>query len=108
MNVDTNRKNNLNWNILHPWILTGSSALYGDLLRAEECSGVTIYSPVYAATEGLMGINLDPSTPIAEYVLVPNVMFFEFIPVEHSEEEKPETQLMSQVGLVFNYILLKI
>ena len=69
--------------------LKGSSELYADKLKAKYLGDVPIYSPFYAATEGLLGINLWPKEDRALYMLVPRAMFYEFIPVEESSEEQP-------------------
>lgn len=69
--------------------LKGSSELYADKLKAKYLGDVPIYSPFYAATEGLLGINLWPKEDRAVYMLVPRAMFYEFIPVEESSEEQP-------------------
>lgn len=76
---------------------SGSNSLYGDLLKGHCCQGLPFYSPVYAATEGLIGVNLWPGSPERHYLLCPRSMFFEFIPVGSLEEQQPQTLLMHQV-----------
>jgi hypothetical protein len=49
-----------------------------------------IYSPLYAASEGLLGVNIWPQDKPSKYMLVPGYMFFEFIPVENCEEHQPK------------------
>lgn len=66
---------------------TGSVALYASRLEyyietGEGVDPVVCYSPLYGASEGLMGVNLDPNGK--SYVLVPSALFFEFIPLAQS------------------------
>eukprot|EP00927_Polykrikos_kofoidii_P024039 TRINITY_DN21940_c0_g1_i1.p1 TRINITY_DN21940_c0_g1~~TRINITY_DN21940_c0_g1_i1.p1 ORF type:complete len:771 (-),score=148.61 TRINITY_DN21940_c0_g1_i1:237-2522(-) len=53
--------------------------------------GVEVYSPFYAATEGLLGINLFPQRPfgVSTYVLDPGSMVFELLPVEWRDVDQP-------------------
>lgn len=44
-----------------------------------------IYSPCYAATEGLIGIN--PYIDKIRYVIIPDTCFYEFIPVEENDKK---------------------
>ncbi|XP_021375925.1 GH3 domain-containing protein-like isoform X2 [Mizuhopecten yessoensis] len=76
---------------------TGTFALQGDMLRETFCKGVPLYSPLYAASEGLLGINIWPHERPSQYLLSPRSMFFEFIPVEKSDENQPETYFIDQV-----------
>ncbi|XP_077984109.1 GH3 domain-containing protein-like [Glandiceps talaboti] len=76
---------------------TGSSELYGQVLKSHYAKGIPIYSPLYAATEGLLGINLWPKDTDRYYLLVPESMVFEFIPIGQSDETQPETLFMDQV-----------
>lgn len=84
--------------------LKGSSELYADKLKAKYLGDVPIYSPFYAATEGLLGINLWPKEDRALYMLVPRAMFYEFIPVEESSKEQP-TVCMKQCTSKLNPFL---
>nr|KAG5689965.1 hypothetical protein BaRGS_033646 [Batillaria attramentaria] len=76
---------------------SGTFAPYSDKLRTTFLKGVPLYSPVYAATEGLVGINLWPDQLPSRYLLHPSVHFFEFIPEELCADEQPRTLLMHQV-----------
>eukprot|EP00062_Callorhinchus_milii_P023115 gi/632981615/ref/XP_007907690.1/ PREDICTED: GH3 domain-containing protein [Callorhinchus milii] len=76
---------------------SGSSELYGNLLKQSYCQGLPVYSPVYAATEGLIGVNLWPEKEERRYLLCPRSMFCEFIPVDLCDEERPQTLFMDQV-----------
>jgi hypothetical protein len=62
---------------------------------ASSNNSVPLYSPIYAATEGLLGLNLQPSG--STYYLVPTAQFFEFIPVEDAGLAQPQTLLWQDV-----------
>ncbi|XP_060950709.1 GH3 domain-containing protein [Limanda limanda] len=76
---------------------SGSNQIYGEMLRESYCQGVPFYSPFYAATEGLIGVNLWPQEPNRRYLLCPRSMFCEFLPESSLEEEAPQTLLMEEV-----------
>jgi len=76
---------------------SGTFELYGERLRELHCKDVPIYSPLYAASEGLLGINIWPTERPSRYLLALKSMFFEFIPVDKCEEENPETLFIDQV-----------
>ncbi|XP_056285629.1 GH3 domain-containing protein [Pseudoliparis swirei] len=85
---------------------SGSNQIYGEMLRENYCRGVSFYSPFYAATEGLIGVNLWPREPTRRYVLCPRSMFCEFLPENSLEEETPHTLLMEEVKEGENYELV--
>lgn len=58
---------------------------------------VPIYSPAYAATEGMIGIN--PYAKNISYVLTPDTVFFEFIPLEHCNEKSPKTYNINEIKI---------
>ncbi|CAN9509134.1 unnamed protein product [Ophioblennius macclurei] len=76
---------------------SGSNQIYGEMLRENYCKGVPFYSPFYAATEGLIGVNLWPLEQSRRYLLCPRSMFCEFLPESSLEEETPRTLLMEEV-----------
>lgn len=76
---------------------SGSNQIYGEMLRDNYCKGVPFYSPFYAATEGLIGVNLWPQELNRRYLLCPRSMFCEFLPESSLEEEAPHTLLMEEV-----------
>ncbi|XP_060065262.1 GH3 domain-containing protein-like [Ylistrum balloti] len=86
---------------------TGAFALQGDMLRETFCKGVPLYSPLYAASEGLLGVNIWPLERPSHYLLAPQSMFCEFIPVENSDEDQPQTYFMDQVerGRVYELVI---
>lgn len=76
---------------------SGSNQIYGEMLRENYCKGLSFYSPFYAATEGLIGVNLWPQELNRRYLLCPRSMFCEFLPESGLEDEKPQTLLMEEV-----------
>lgn len=78
---------------------SGTFELYGSRLREIYCKGTPIYSPLYAASEGLLGINIWPKERPSRYLLAPRSMFFEFIPVQNCDEEQPKTLFLDEVSL---------
>jgi len=71
------------WPNLHTILAseTGAFQIYGEKLRQQYIGNdVAIYSPLYAATEGLIGVNPDMNKQT--YVLHPKAMFYEFLPIE--------------------------
>lgn len=78
---------------------SGTFEMYGHRLRDLHFKDVPLYSPLYAASEGLLGINIWPLERPSRYLLAPYSMFFEFIPVETAEEENPATLFMDQVNM---------
>uniref|UniRef100_A0A3Q2WHH5 GH3 domain containing n=1 Tax=Haplochromis burtoni TaxID=8153 RepID=A0A3Q2WHH5_HAPBU len=85
---------------------SGSNQIYGEMLRESYCKGVPFYSPFYAATEGLIGVNLWPQESERRYLLCPRSMFCEFLPESSLDEEAPHTLLMEEVKEGENYELL--
>lgn len=55
---------------------------------------VPIYSPIYGATEGLIGINVheDRTNKSVAYTLVPKAMVYEFLPLNRNPEEINDTE----------------
>ncbi|XP_076007552.1 GH3 domain-containing protein [Genypterus blacodes] len=85
---------------------SGSNQIYGEMLRGSYCQDVPFYSPFYAATEGLIGVNLWPLESSRRYLLCPRSMFCEFLPEGSLDEEQPPTLLMDQVTEGRNYELV--
>jgi len=70
---------------------TGAFAPYAERMRAGPAAGVPILSTVLAASEGLLGVALDPMPDgDATYCLVPRAMFFEFVPVDSPRQQGDE------------------
>ncbi|XP_034049917.1 GH3 domain-containing protein [Thalassophryne amazonica] len=85
---------------------SGSNQIYGEMLRESYCQGIPFYSPFYAATEGLIGVNLWPQDPSRHYLLCPRSMFCEFVPESSMEEDQPATLLMEEVQKGHSYELV--
>lgn len=82
---------------------SGSFTLYGSKLRETYCQGIPLYSPLYGASEGLLGINIWPEELPSRYLLHPRAQFFELIPVSHADEDQPQTLLLHQVYFPFRF-----
>lgn len=74
--------------------------------------GVEVYSPFYAATEGLLGVNVMPRRPysVSTYVLEPGSMFFELLPLDWRFEADPPRDApipawRAQVGEAYEIIV---
>ncbi|TRY64752.1 hypothetical protein DNTS_017802 [Danionella cerebrum] len=85
---------------------SGSNQIYGEMLRQHYCKDVLFYSPFYASTEGLIGVNLWPLEERRQYLLCPHSMFCEFIPEEDIVSGDPRTLLMEELQEGHNYELL--
>ncbi|XP_071967809.1 GH3 domain-containing protein isoform X1 [Engystomops pustulosus] len=77
---------------------SGGSDLDRQTLQDRLCHGIPLYSPTYCAAEGLYGVNLWPKDDVSQYVLCPRSVFFEFIPVDTSEQEQPATLCLQDVS----------
>lgn len=60
-----------------------------------------IYSPAYAATEAMMGIN--PYASKIRYVIIPDTVFYEFIPVEESDKNNLQTYCIDELKIGEKY-----
>ncbi|XP_073539663.1 GH3 domain-containing protein [Phyllobates terribilis] len=77
---------------------SGGSDLDWQILQDGVCQGIPVYSPMYCAAEGLNGVNIWPIEDVPRYVLCPRSVFFEFIPVDISEQEQPATLCIQDVS----------
>mmetsp|Transcript_12273 Transcript_12273/g.18821 ORF Transcript_12273/g.18821 Transcript_12273/m.18821 type:complete len:640 (-) Transcript_12273:51-1970(-) len=76
------------WPNLHTILAseTGTFQIYGEKLRAQYIGqDIIVYSPLYAATEGLIGVN--PDIHGKSFVLHPNAMFYEFYPIDETKDD---------------------
>ncbi|MBA0701511.1 hypothetical protein Goari_005460, partial [Gossypium aridum] len=83
-------------------IVTGSMAQHIPMLEFY-CGGLPLVSKYYAFSEGLLGINFKPLSKPCDtcYTLVPNMAYFEFLPVhENNEEERSKKEVIKVVDLV--------
>ncbi|KAM5150975.1 GH3 domain-containing protein isoform 2-T4 [Callospermophilus lateralis] len=66
-------------------------------LGALWCQGLAFFSPAYAASGGVVGLNLWPEQPQGLYLLPPGPPFIELLPVEEgAQEEAPSTLLLAE------------
>jgi hypothetical protein len=85
-------------------VTTGPMQVYMSLLDNKHTRGITIFSGWYSSSEGHLGVNLWPKYPLAHYVLVPSLQFYEFIPLDDTDVPRVLTSREVQVGGV--YVLL--
>ncbi|WRX28725.1 GH3 family - like 10 [Theobroma cacao] len=69
-------------------IITGSISQCIETLEFY-CGGLPLVSTYYAASEGYLGINLEPMSKPSNisYTLLPNTAFYEFIPIKENHTE---------------------
>ena len=60
-----------------------------------------IYSTAYAATEGMIGIN--PYASKISYVIIPDTVFYEFIPVSDCLKNNPKTYNIDELSIDQSY-----
>ena len=85
---------------------TGPFQLYDEKLSTFIPKSVPRYSPLYAASEGLLGINLEENG--SNYIMPPRAMFLEFIPVLSDDEGEPEKVLFAdqiEIGGVYELVI---
>lgn len=63
-------------------------------LRALWCQGLAFFSPAYAASGGILALNLGPEQPRGLYLLPPGVPFVELLPVKESTQEDTASTLL--------------
>lgn len=81
--------------------VTGANfSIYDDKVNYYTDS-VPIYSPVYASTEAMIGIN--PYANKIRYVIIPDTVFYEFIPIEETKEEDESTYCLDELELGKKY-----
>lgn len=89
---------------------SGTFKMYSKKLRETYIQGIPIYSPLYGATEGLIGVNLWPEKEERQYLLCPRSMFLEFIPISQSDQDQPATLFADQVekGATYELVITNI
>ncbi|QAA34004.1 GH3 auxin-responsive promoter family protein [Clostridium manihotivorum] len=60
-----------------------------------------IYSPVYASTEAMIGIN--PYANKIRYVVIPNTVFYEFLPISEDNKTSQDTLCIDEILLGKKY-----
>ncbi|PIK55473.1 putative GH3 domain-containing protein [Apostichopus japonicus] len=85
----------------------GSMEIYLQRLSKKYTEDILAYSSFLICTEGFLGINLWPKAKgNPKYVLCPNVLFFEFIPLSESAEEDPKVLLAESLEVGQSYLIL--
>jgi len=82
-------------------VTTGSFSIYVPRLRLLTGDQIPIYSPCHAASEAIIGINLQ--VDCSDYVLACGSAFFEFIHLSQASEEQPVTLCIDQVKVGDEY-----
>ncbi|KAG4187838.1 hypothetical protein ERO13_A08G126000v2 [Gossypium hirsutum] len=88
-------------------IMTGSMEPYLKKLR-HYARDLPLISADYGSSEGWIGANVNPNVPpeLATYVVLPNIGYFEFIPLkENVEEAKPVGLTEVKVGEEYEVII---
>ncbi|KAM9597455.1 GH3 domain-containing protein isoform 1-T2 [Trichechus inunguis] len=76
-------------------------------LGALWCQGLAFFSPAYAASGGVVGLNLWPEQPRGLYLLPPGAPFIELLPVnEGAQEEAASTLLLAEAQKDMEYELV--
>jgi len=75
-------------------ITGGSFHLYADKLTGY-LGDLPLISSFYGATEAMMGVNLGTDKPV--YAMLPTSAFWEFIPADELDAERPSTRLLDEV-----------
>lgn len=84
--------------------VTGANfSIYDDMVNYYTGS-IPIYSPVYGATEAMIGIN--PYISKIRYVIIPDTVFYEFIPVKESNKENPKTYCIDELKVGEKYEII--
>ncbi len=82
-------------NLTYIATVTGASfSIYDDKVNYYTDS-LPIYSPAYASTEGMIGIN--PYANKIRYVIIPSTVFYEFIPVNEREQYGENTICLNEL-----------
>ncbi|EHB02814.1 GH3 domain-containing protein [Heterocephalus glaber] len=75
----------------------GGQAEAAAALRALWCHGLAFFSPAYAASGGLLALNLWPDQPQGIYLLPPGIPFVELLPAKHGAlEDDSRTLLLAE------------
>jgi len=82
-------------------VTTGSFSVYVPRLRMLAGDKIPLYSPCHAASEAIVGINLQVDR--SDYVLACGSAFFEFIPLSQTSKQQPETFCIDQVRVGDEY-----
>ncbi|WP_195244790.1 GH3 auxin-responsive promoter family protein [Clostridium celatum] len=84
--------------------VTGANFSIYDEMVNYYTESLPIYSPAYAATEAMIGIN--PYISNIRYVIIPDTVFYEFIPIDESDKEKPMTCCIDELKIGEKYEII--
>ncbi|GAU92548.1 hypothetical protein RvY_04615 [Ramazzottius varieornatus] len=87
-------------------ITMGASTIYARYIRDYYARDASMYTVAYAGAEGLFGINLWPQMYPSRFALLPDVNFYEFIPLRDKDKEQPKTLFMEQLEWNHDYELV--
>lgn len=88
-------------NLAYIATVTGANfSIYDDKVNYYTDS-LPIYSPAYAATEAMIGIN--PYASKIRYVIIPDTAFYEFIPIKEGQEESKNIFTLDQLKVGEKY-----
>lgn len=88
-------------NLLYIATVTGANfSIYDDKVNYYTDS-LPIYSPAYASTEAMIGIN--PYSYKIRYVIIPDTAFYEFIPIEKGNDECEHTLCLDELKIGKKY-----
>lgn len=82
---------------------TGALAFYQKKLRRYIGEEIPLHYVGYAASEGMLGIPIEVNS--ADFVLLPQNGFYEFLPVDADEDSRPLTISEVEVGKEYELIL---
>lgn len=81
--------------LLYIGSVTGANfSIYDDMLNYYT-DHLPVYSPVYGATEGTIGMN--PFVKKIEYVIIPDTVYYEFIPEKDINNKNPKTLCLEEL-----------
>lgn len=81
--------------------VTGANfSIYDDKVNYYTDS-LPVYSPGYASTEAMIGIN--PYADKIRYVIIPDTVFYEFIPVENGDQKEQKTLCLDELKVGDKY-----
>lgn len=84
-------------------VTTGSFAINAPALR-KYAGKVPLYSSIYAASEGIMGMSLEANSD--QYILTPQPAYFEFIPLAETDAQQPQTLPLASLAVGESYELV--
>ncbi|WP_307986774.1 GH3 auxin-responsive promoter family protein [uncultured Clostridium sp.] len=91
-------------NLLYIGSVTGANfSIYDDMLNYYT-DNLPVYSPVYAATEGTIGIN--PFVKKIEYVIIPDTVYYEFIEEKDMNSKNPKTLCLGELKVGEKYEII--